>query len=100
MTKHDIGFKETSIESGAHYGYPECCIKEFVKTPPSQMYKLNRKEANIRFKAGHINGVFSGFIPCLKHAKQIRDKEITLVELIDYQRRTVPLAFPFDWSLK
>lgn len=94
---NDLDFIRSSINSGNYYGYPECCIKEFVKYPPSKMKFLNKKESEIRYRAGHLHGNFTGFIPCLKHAKEILSGNITLVSLIKTTRET-PIQFPYDWN--
>lgn len=101
MGPQDKEFINSSLNSGKKYGYPICCINAFVAQPPSQL-KLsgNKKDNELRFKMGHLNGTFTGFIPCLIHAKQIQAGKIKLVDLIDEQERTVPAPFPNDWSLK
>lgn len=103
MNNQDLEFIAISKQSGEKYGYPECCISEFCKATPSKLQSgqgINRHEAELRYKAGCINGQFSGFIPCIKHAKEIIDKKITLESLINRQTRSVPMPFPYDWSLK
>lgn len=99
MTESDYYFILTSKKSGRDYDYPECCIKEFCETPPSKMHRVNKFDAKIRYEAGHLNGTFTGFIPCLNHARRIKRGEITLSELVNPAARRVSLPFPFDWSL-
>lgn len=82
----DEAFPNTSqhfIAGGIYYGYPKCCIEEFVKYPPSE-----------RTTAQNAYSVHQGkgFIPCAKHAMLILKEEITLESLIT--NRQCPTAFP------
>ena len=68
---------------GKQLGYPDCCIKEFCDQPPALLNNSKpTKEDQRRFKAAHLNGKFTGFIPCKEHAKQIITGKITLMSLI------------------
>lgn len=80
---------------GRQLGYPECCIKEFCAQPPELLKKIKTptKDDLRRYKAGHINGHFTGFIPCSFHAKQIVMGKITLASLIK-DRDMALLPFP------
>lgn len=101
MTDQDKEFIKTSIESGRKYGYPECCIDEFIRQYPSLI--KNKKPSNLdvlRYKMGLVNGEFKGFIPCLKHATQILKKEIELNSLIDLEKRIEKTPFPNGWTYK
>lgn len=101
MTEEDKLFVDSSINSGNQYGYPQCCIDEFVSRPPSELKKSYATDADVlRFEVAHIGKYYTGFIPCSMHAQQIKDKQIKLADLIDYSNRTVELAFPIDWSVK
>lgn len=73
---------------GEMLGYPDCCIKEFCQQPPQLMKGNPTKDDIMRYKAGCINGVFTGFIPCAEHAKQILQGKITLESLIDKEKRS------------
>lgn len=54
---------------GKDLGYPDCCIKEFCNQPPKLMKGKPTKDDIRRFKAAHINGEYTGFVPCKAHAK-------------------------------
>lgn len=72
---------------GEKLGYPKCCIDAFCKQPPQLMRGKPSKDDKRRFKAGHVNNIFTGFIPCAEHAKMITMGKITLVSLIDTKQR-------------
>ena|ERR1043166_4899858 len=69
---------------GKKLGYPECCIKEFCDQPPALLKsrKNPTKDDKRRYKAGCVDGQFTGFIPCARHAKEITMGKITLQSLI------------------
>lgn len=70
---------------GKKLGYPDCCIKAFCDQPPVILKRSAgnpSKDDKRRYKAGCINGVFTGFVPCADHAKQITMGKITLESLI------------------
>ena len=98
MNAIDEEFIRSSRNSGKAYGYPQCCIDAFCVNTPTQMSKRRVSKADkLRFKSGHINGTFTGFIPCLSHALKIHRGEITLESLISATpERTLP--FPNDWG--
>ncbi len=79
---------------GKRLGYPDCCIKEFCDQPPSvlEMRGTNNNDT-IRYDMSFINGIYSGFIPCLNHAKQIKNGTITLKSLIQNRDDNFP-EFP------
>lgn len=82
---------EQNFQIGELMGYPNCCIKEFCDQPPSLMKnKLPTQNDKKRFKAAHINGVWSGFIPCVKHANLILSKKIKLSDLIKNRSKDLP----------
>jgi hypothetical protein len=79
---------------GKKFGYPECCIKEFCDQPPELMEEMDPGENDIgRYKAGCLEGEFTGFIPCIKHSKMILAGEITLGSLIKDRDENLP-EFP------
>lgn len=85
---------EQNAPIGRELGYPECCIKAFCDLPPVLLQKMKpTKEDKVRFRAAHVNGKFSGFIPCIEHAKQIMTGQITLVSLIKNRSAQFP-TFP------
>jgi hypothetical protein len=97
MNTKDIIKKWTNENkpSGEMLGYPDCCITEFCNQPPQLMKGKPTKDDKRRYKAGCINGEFTGFIPCTKHAKQIVQEKITLKSLIDLGKRDLFLPkFP------
>ena len=55
-------------KAGKFYGYPDCCISDFI----------NKIKTDKQKKASR----HSGFIPCLKHAEEILAKKIKLEDLI------------------
>jgi hypothetical protein len=66
------------VAQGYMYGYPECCIIEFIEERfmKSVMSPLL------------IENNFSGFIPCIKHSKQIIKGDIKISDLIQNYRMT------------
>jgi len=69
---------------GKSLGYPSCCIAEFlVKSHPEDLKGMKaNKNDYLKYKAGCINGRYTGIIPCLFHAKKILSGQITLYSLI------------------
>ena len=72
---------------GKELGYPDCCIKSFCDLPPVLIRWLRKKNIQIPYmkecyNASFIDGYYTGFIPCHKHAKQILKGKITLYDLI------------------
>lgn len=94
----EIKIKEWTYENkpmGELLGYPDCCINEFCITPPDLIKNIPKLDLKKRVLAGHVNNVFTGFIPCLNHANQILSGKITLESLIDYGKRDLFLPkFP------
>lgn len=80
---------------GKALGYPDCCIKEFCDQPPALLERsIPTKNDKRRYKAGCVDGVFAGFIPCAIHAKKIIAGEITLLSLIKNRNGDYP-PFPY-----
>ena len=71
-------------ENGRYFGYPECCIRSFIRGP---ILACNRNPVQLE-ASNH-----TGFIPCVKHSKQIVSGKITLKDLI-LPSRMEPKAFP------
>jgi hypothetical protein len=68
---------------GKELGYPACCIKEFCDLPPELMNgRIVTEVDRMKLKAAYIGKLFTGFIPCAEHAKQIIEGKITLASLI------------------
>lgn len=101
ITKEDLErlqkkWFEINEPSGKALGYPTCCIKEFCDQPPELLKRLGEptKDDKRRYKAGCINGEFTGFIPCKNHAKEIIAGSISLSSLI--KDRDIDLSpFPY-----
>lgn len=101
MTEEDKKWVETSVDSGNKYGYPKCCVDEFISKTPSQLRANKPTSADkLRFQMAHVDGKFSGFVPCEKHGNEIKEGKIKIAHLIDYKKREVWLPFPHDWSLQ
>lgn len=86
---------EENAPLGKELGYPDCCIKEFCDQHPEL---LNRRvevpqSDKDRYKAGCVNGNYTGFIPCIKHAKEILSGKIILDSLIKNRNIDFP-PFP------
>lgn len=94
FTEEKARWKKINKPIGKRLGYPPCCIEEFCNQPPELLRISKPSEIDkIRYKAGCINGKFTGFIPCSYHAKEIKQGNITLASLI--QNRDVYLpSFP------
>lgn len=81
--KHIENWHRINQPIGQQLGYPQCCIDAFCDLPPELLSKMTpTKNDEIRYKAGCINGEFSGFIPCLDHALQIKNNEIDIQSLV------------------
>ena len=85
---------EINAPLGRELGYPECCIREFCDQPPALL--KNREATNddmMRYMAGCIRGKFTGFAPCLFHAKEILAFKIRIEWLIKNRSSKFP-PFP------
>ena len=69
-------------QSGLYYGYPSCCIEEFV------MNNVYNKGCSL------ISAAYGGFVPCQKHTMMIVNKKINIKDLIG--KRSSQYAFPID----
>jgi hypothetical protein len=70
---------------GKYFGFPKCCRKAFGKDDGH--FKL-------RHKAGELNGIGTGFVPCTWHAKLVLAGKVRLQDLI--KDRICPHSFPED----
>jgi hypothetical protein len=96
--QHIKNWTEENQPIGKRLGYPDCCIREFCEQPPVVMkYSKPSKDDTRRYNAGHLNGQFTGFIPCKEHAKQILSAQIKLADLIDIENRDSTLP-EFPWA--
>ena len=73
-------------DSGIYYGYPKCCIKEFLSDCDVGIMFLNKRNRRKRTKFAK-----NGFVPCRKHAILINRKEIKIESLI--KNRICPIPF-------
>jgi hypothetical protein len=88
MDRHIAKWTEENKPIGELLGYPECCIREFCQQPPIILQSTAASEDDkIRYQAACINGKFTGFIPCIAHARQIVNGKIRLQDLIDLTKR-------------
>lgn len=87
-------WREENTPLGIDLGYPRCCISDFCSQPPELLNRVGATKPDImRYEAGCIEGEFTGFIPCYKHAKQIEAGEIELISLIKGRSQFFP-PFP------
>ena len=97
--KHIKAWKKINEPYGIELGYPKCCIKEFCDYPPVWIRFLRMKNipipnGRLKYDAGCIDGKYTGFIPCKKHAEQIINGNIKLEDLI---KNRFPLFQPFPY---
>ena len=69
-------------QAGLYYGYPSCCIEEFI------MNNIYNKGCSL------ITAAYGGFVPCEKHTMLILNKKINIRDLIG--KRSSQYAFPID----
>lgn len=80
---HKNAWYKENAPLGKELGYPACCIQAFCDQPPIVLQMSTRTPEDVeRYRAGCIHGIFTGFIPCSIHAKQILAGEITIHSLI------------------
>jgi hypothetical protein len=86
---------EKRICTGQYYGYPKCCIIEFLKVADlrrkdaAKWSELRKAKAQSYDVSNH-----SGFIPCMAHAKMIYEGKASLASLIS--NRVCKYPFPED----
>jgi hypothetical protein len=73
-------------DTGIYYGYPKCCIKEFLSDVTIGIMFVNKRNRRKRTKVAK-----NGFVPCKKHARLINRKEIKIESLI--KNRICPIPF-------
>lgn len=61
------------VKKGIYFGYPECCIKDFISRPDARSC-TPEQNAICNYK---------GFIPCQKHAIMILKGECTFESIIE-----------------
>ena len=70
-------------QTGAYYGYPECCIESFLSERRENGLVVS---FSLRSEAQQKTAK-NGFIPCLRHAEQILSKKIKIEDLISPSRQ-------------
>lgn len=89
-------WKAENEEFGLALGYPRCCVDEFCFEHPELIKAFGTDENDeLRLKSSYIDGRYTGFIPCLEHARQITSGHITLADLINNRSSEFP-DFPDD----
>jgi hypothetical protein len=78
------------FENGIFFGYPLCCIKEFIKDIEDGSEAPSKRVRNIK-------GIDGTFCPCRKHTQEIEEGKITQEDLIDGRVCTYP--FPMRHKL-
>ena len=64
-------------QKGIFYGYPECCISEFIQIKPNKRTRAQRMAQRI-YK-------YSGFIPCHDCSNKILEGKETFESLIKHR---------------
>lgn len=72
-----------AIFIGIQYGYPTCCIKEFMQ----DLYNTSNP-----YHTRNIPDNKTGFIPCRKHTQEVLEGKITLASLIKDRKHDVPFT--------
>lgn len=95
LERSKIHWHEINAPLGKALGYPECCVKAFCALSPQVLQAFGGSpEMELRFSAAHIEGKYTGFIPCSYHADKILNGEITLASLIKNRDSEFP-EFPY-----
>lgn len=98
--KHVKAWSKINYDYGIELGYPKCCVREFCQYPPVFVRWHGIKgipilHGKLKFDAGCVDGKYTGFIPCTKHAHQVRDGKIKLESLIS-NRWFLFQPFPYE----
>ena len=79
---------------GKMLGYPQCCINQFCSQPPAALkHHGATPDDRARYQAAHLNGQYTGFIPCTAHAQQILAGTVKITDLINNRNPMFP-PFP------
>jgi hypothetical protein len=70
------------FETGIYFGYPECCINNFI----------DDRKKGIDTKSRNFAGNYTGFVPCKNHLDMIRNGKLKIEDLI--QSRICKKPFP------
>jgi hypothetical protein len=88
MCKLCDGNDNERIEMGKIFGYPDCCINEFIRDGKI----MKRKKKDVRNDAQIAVAIETGgFVPCKMHAEMIVSGRITVDELV-VERRDIKKA--------
>lgn len=104
LRQSQINWYNENKDLGKELGYPDCCIKAFGMDSPEYMkaksifpIDIDGKKDQLRLKHAHINGKFTGFIPCWNCTMKIMNGKIKLGDLIENRNPKFP---PFPNALK
>ena len=81
------------ISLGIYYGYPDCCIKQFMnftdkKNNQHEQTEIRKKSVDI-LNSLHIKS--KGFVPCLSCCKKLQqDKTLSICNLIKNRECIIP----------
>ena len=80
-------WRDENFDFGIELGYPKCCVEAFCYDSPDAIHIFGnipeyKSKMELRYEASLIDGVYSGFIPCLEHSQKIIKGEIKLQDLI------------------
>lgn len=88
-----------NYQFGRSLGYPDCCVSAFCNDAPAVLQSRAATQADRdRYTAGCVDGVFTGFIPCVTHAGMILRGHISLHSLIS-NRNLDFKPFPNEWGI-
>lgn len=71
---------------GTYFGYPQCCIDDFVKHFGSDKSQLVKDHEGAPW-------LFTGYIPCEPHRKAIKTP-LDLTQVLSQQPRECPTEYP------
>lgn len=80
-------------KAGEYFGYPDCCIQEFVERG-EQMEKAKSPEEFSPFTEKQLQVVDgAGFIPCKKCADKLLETGKRVDTLVDTEKRQAPYSY-------
>lgn len=83
MDQAKAEWREENYDFGISLGYPECCVEQFCNEPPLFLKNTKRRIIDVdRYNSAFINGEYTGFIPCDKHATEIISGKLLLQDLV------------------
>ena len=75
--------EEQIIEYGKAFGYPSCCIEEFVRD--TDILHATGKDIRNEWQKEIARSTY-GFVPCKKHAAMIAHGKITAEDIVSVTR--------------